>query len=86
MRQMHPSEELCDDKLLTTVDGFTGSNRTLFCAGHVLKLNVAIEYCALNSDASDTTLRHANNHDDENTCATIAPNMSFQSNAAEKVL
>ena len=36
---MHPSEELCDDKLLTTVDGFstlndcTGSNRTFFVLG-----------------------------------------------------
>ena len=30
--------------------------------------------------------RHANNHDDENTRATMAPNTNFQSNASEKVL
>ena len=91
MRQKHPSEELCDDKLLTTVDGFstlndcTGSNRTHLCWA-CMQLNQAIEYCGLNSDASDTTLRHANHQGDENTCATMAPNMNVQSNACAKVL
>ena len=76
---------------LTTVDGFstlndcTGSNPTLLYWACV-QLNQAIEYCALNSDASDTTFRHANNHDDENTCATMAPNMNVQPNACAKVL
>ena len=84
------SEELCDDKLMTTVDGFFTLND---CTGSNLTL-IVLSMCAAQSShriAPSTALqairffRHANNHDDENPCATMAPNMNVQSNASEKV-